>query len=81
MFCFVVRTGSGVKVDPIGMKLTQLDGMIPFTVGQDLMRTLAQVHLINAEVMHLIMLRGEEGWFGTSLDENTRSSFISSAER
>lgn len=41
---------SGSKLDATGMKLLYPEGMTPFTVEQDLLRTLAEVRFIYAEV-------------------------------
>ena len=41
---------SGSKLDATGMKLLCPEGMTPFTVEQDLLRTLAEVRFIYAEV-------------------------------
>lgn len=38
------------KVDPTGMKVLQPQGLTPFKKEQDLLRTLAEVHYIYAEV-------------------------------
>lgn len=41
---------TGSKLDVTGMKLLYPQGMAPFSVEQDLLRTLAEVHFIFAEV-------------------------------
>lgn len=41
---------SSSKLDETGMKLLYPEGMTPFTVEQDLLRTLAEVRFIFAEV-------------------------------
>ena len=45
-----VSAESGSKLDVTGMKLLYPEGMTPFTVEQDLLRTLAEVRFIFAEV-------------------------------
>lgn len=45
-----VPAESGSKLDATGMKLLYPEGMTPFTVEQDLLRTLAEVRFIYAEV-------------------------------
>lgn len=45
-----VPAESGSKLDVTGMKLLYPEGMTPFTVEQDLLRTLAEVRFIFAEV-------------------------------
>ena len=45
-----VPAESGGKLDVTGMKLLYPEGMTPFTVEQDLLRTMAEVRFIFAEV-------------------------------
>lgn len=44
---------TGSKLDATGMKLLYPEGLTPFTVEQDLLRTLAEVRFIFAEVCTL----------------------------
>ncbi|CAH3151990.1 unnamed protein product [Porites lobata] len=50
---------TGNKLDVTGMKLLYPEGMTPFSVEQDLLRTLAEVHFIFAEALvHLLKIEG-----------------------
>ena len=52
---------TGNKLDVTGMKLLYPEGMTPFSVEQDLLRTLAEVHFIFAEVrLKLTTLEGPQ---------------------
>ena len=52
---------TGNKLDVTGMKLLYPEGMTPFSVEQDLLRTLAEVHFIFAEVrMKLTTIDGPQ---------------------
>ena len=59
-----VPTEAPGKLDPTGMKPLYPEGMIPFGVEQDLMRILAEVQFISAEVSVNINL--ESGKNGVS---------------
>lgn len=53
-----VPAESGSKLDVTGMKLLYPEGMTPFTVEQDLLRTLAEVRFIFAEVFTFKYIKG-----------------------